>query len=139
MDTTHAELSSWLQAVHFGARHLAFMCHQAPSRAPYEHVAERLPYLASDKLGTSRSAWQYLGHAAKACACPGVYKLASLVQYVPLPVVAGYLGYVGYFCLAAGLSLACNVQVGASAAACNPPPLCCLSGGVSQAANCAWS
>ncbi|KAK9810835.1 hypothetical protein WJX73_000129 [Symbiochloris irregularis] len=41
----------------------------------------------------------------------GVYKLASLVQYVPLPVVAGYLGYVGYFCLAAGISLACNVEV----------------------------
>ena len=45
------------------------------------------------------------------CARAGVYKLASLVQYVPLPVVAGYLGYVGYFCLAAGISLACNVEV----------------------------
>ena len=29
-------------------------------------------------------------------------KLAGLIAYIPLPVVAGYLGYVGYFCLAAG-------------------------------------
>lgn len=29
-------------------------------------------------------------------------RLASLVSYIPLPVVAGYLGYVGYFCCAAG-------------------------------------
>lgn len=36
----------------------------------------------------------------------GTLKLASLVQYVPLPVVGGYLGYVGYFCLASGVSLA---------------------------------
>ncbi len=36
----------------------------------------------------------------------GSLKLASLVQYVPLPVVGGYLGYVGYFCLASGVSLA---------------------------------
>ena len=38
-----------------------------------------------------------------------------MVQYVPLPVVGGYLGYVGYFCLAAGVSQACNVQVQAPA------------------------
>lgn len=41
----------------------------------------------------------------------GYFKLASLVQYVPLPTVGGYLGYVGYFCLAAGINLACNVEV----------------------------
>jgi sulfate permease, SulP family len=29
-------------------------------------------------------------------------RLAGLIAYIPLPVVAGYLGYVGYFCLAAG-------------------------------------
>ena len=33
------------------------------------------------------------------------------MQYVPLPVVAGYLGYVGYFCVAASAALACNVEV----------------------------
>ena len=41
----------------------------------------------------------------------GWFKLATLVQYVPLPVVGGYLGYVGYFCLAAGVELASNVEV----------------------------
>lgn len=42
----------------------------------------------------------------------GALKLAGLVQYVPLPVVGGYLCFVGYFCLAAGVSLASGVQVG---------------------------
>jgi MFS superfamily sulfate permease-like transporter len=41
----------------------------------------------------------------------GRCRLAQLVQYVPLPVVGGYLGYVGYFCVAGGLGLGCNVQV----------------------------
>eukprot|EP00884_Botryococcus_braunii_P017695 jgi/Botrbrau1/4609/Bobra.60_2s0094.1 len=41
----------------------------------------------------------------------GHFQLATLVQYVPLPVVGGYLGYVGYFCLAAGVALACGVEV----------------------------
>lgn len=36
----------------------------------------------------------------------GALRLARLVQYVPLPVVGGYLCFVGYFCLAAGMSLA---------------------------------
>eukprot|EP00877_Chromochloris_zofingiensis_P013889 jgi/Chrzof1/8754/Cz03g23090.t1 len=39
------------------------------------------------------------------------FKLATLVQYVPLPVVGGYLGYVGYFCLAAGIGLGCNTRI----------------------------
>lgn len=38
-------------------------------------------------------------------------KLASLVQYVPLPVIGGYLAFVGYFCLAAGVSLASGVHI----------------------------
>ena len=32
----------------------------------------------------------------------GALRLASLVQYVPLPVIGGYLAFVGYFCLTAG-------------------------------------
>lgn len=39
------------------------------------------------------------------------FKLATLVQYVPLPVVGGYLGYVGYFCLAAGIGLGCDTTI----------------------------
>lgn len=39
-------------------------------------------------------------------ACPpGKYRLAGLVQYIPLPVVGGYLAYVGFFCLVAGASV----------------------------------
>ncbi|KAL6776708.1 hypothetical protein ACKKBF_B30640 [Auxenochlorella protothecoides x Auxenochlorella symbiontica] len=41
----------------------------------------------------------------------GMLKLASLVQYVPLPVIGGYLAFVGYFCLAAGVSLASGVHI----------------------------
>ena len=33
------------------------------------------------------------------------------MQYVPLPVVGGYLGYVGYFCLAAGIGQGAGVEV----------------------------
>lgn len=40
-------------------------------------------------------------HDVHAC-LPCRRKLAGLIAYIPLPVVAGYLGYVGYFCLAAG-------------------------------------
>mmetsp|Transcript_15625 Transcript_15625/g.43700 ORF Transcript_15625/g.43700 Transcript_15625/m.43700 type:complete len:952 (-) Transcript_15625:452-3307(-) len=36
------------------------------------------------------------------------FRVASLVQYVPVPVVGGYLAYVGYFCCFAGVSLAAN-------------------------------
>ncbi len=39
-------------------------------------------------------------------------KLADMVSYVPLPVVGGYLGFVGYFCIAGGTALAAGVQVG---------------------------
>lgn len=39
-------------------------------------------------------------------------KLAGLIAYIPLPVVAGYLGYVGYFCLAAGAAQSSGKAVG---------------------------
>jgi hypothetical protein len=48
------------------------------------------------------------------CLCPpypAKLKLATLVQYVPLPVVGGYLGYVGYFCLAAGVGLGTSTHI----------------------------
>ncbi len=43
--------------------------------------------------------------------CAGYFKLATLTQYVPLSAIGGYLGYVGYFCIAAGVALACDVEV----------------------------
>ncbi|GAX80746.1 hypothetical protein CEUSTIGMA_g8181.t1 [Chlamydomonas eustigma] len=41
----------------------------------------------------------------------GKYRMAQLVQYMPLPVIGGYLGYVGYFCVAGGTSLAAGVEL----------------------------
>jgi SulP family sulfate permease len=35
----------------------------------------------------------------------GKMKLASFVQYLPMPVVGGYLAYIGFYCLEAGLSM----------------------------------
>jgi hypothetical protein len=45
------------------------------------------------------------------CLLVGKFELAQLVQYVPLPVVGGYLGYVGYFILAGGAGLAAGVEI----------------------------
>lgn len=39
-------------------------------------------------------------HAVHACR----QRLGGLVAYIPLPVVAGYLGYLGYFCVAAAFA-----------------------------------
>lgn len=38
----------------------------------------------------------------------GKLKLASFVQYLPMPVVGGYLAYIGFYCLEAGLSTMSN-------------------------------
>ena len=42
----------------------------------------------------------------------GKLQLATYVQYLPLPVVGGYLAFIGLYCLEAGLSLMTGVQVG---------------------------
>ena len=41
----------------------------------------------------------------------GKLQLAALVQYLPLPVVGGYLAFIGLYCLEAGLSLMTGLQV----------------------------
>ena len=41
----------------------------------------------------------------------GKLRLAMLVQYLPLPVVGGYLAFIGLYCLEAGLSLMTGMQV----------------------------
>lgn len=38
--------------------------------------------------------------------------LASFVKYIPLPVMGGYLAFVGYFCIASGVGLGVNVEIG---------------------------
>eukprot|EP00048_Salpingoeca_helianthica_P005435 m.87854 g.87854 ORF g.87854 m.87854 type:complete len:936 (+) comp13596_c0_seq1:303-3110(+) len=35
----------------------------------------------------------------------GTFRLASLVQYLPMPVVGGYLAFIGQYCLEAGMGL----------------------------------
>ena len=35
----------------------------------------------------------------------GKFKLAQLVQYIPMPVLGGYLAYIGFFCFEASLSM----------------------------------
>ena len=34
-----------------------------------------------------------------------------LVQYLPLPVVGGYLAFIGLYCLEAGISLMAGLQI----------------------------
>ena len=41
----------------------------------------------------------------------GKLRLAGLVQYLPLPVVGGYLAYIGLYCFEAGLSLMSGTEV----------------------------
>ena len=35
----------------------------------------------------------------------GKFKIADAVSFLPMPVVGGYLAYIGYFCILAGTSL----------------------------------
>eukprot|EP00887_Chlorella_sp_A99_P004621 scaffold4.g4621.t1 len=39
------------------------------------------------------------------------FKLARAVEFIPLPVVAGYLSFVGYFCIAGGVGLGVGVEL----------------------------
>ena len=46
-----------------------------------------------------------------ALAITGKLKLAALVQYLPLPVVGGYLAFIGLYCFEAGLALMTGEKV----------------------------
>ncbi|CAM9163725.1 unnamed protein product, partial [Ectocarpus sp. 6 AP-2014] len=41
----------------------------------------------------------------------GKLKLASVVQYLPMPVIGGYLAYIGWFCGEAGLAFASGLEI----------------------------
>lgn len=41
----------------------------------------------------------------------GRLQVSQYVQLLPLPVVGGYLGYIGYFCLAAGLAIGSGREI----------------------------
>ena len=67
----------------------------------------------------NRSCLQGLAASAEQHACnelalwhAGKLGLASVVQFIPLPVIGGYLAFVGYFCLKSGTTLATGVVVG---------------------------
>ena len=49
----------------------------------------------------------------------GKLNLASFVTYIPLPVIGGYLAFVGYFCLRSGTMLATGTTVSSV-----PLPMC---------------
>eukprot|EP00051_Salpingoeca_urceolata_P019365 m.281611 g.281611 ORF g.281611 m.281611 type:complete len:1038 (-) comp19404_c0_seq9:16-3129(-) len=85
-----------------------------------------LSQMASDivnittKKGASRSevmasvlCWLALSTATLGLAVwiTGRLKLASLVQYLPVPVVGGYLAYIGFFCFEAGVALMAGFEV----------------------------
>lgn len=42
----------------------------------------------------------------------GKFKLASLLQYMPMPVIGGYLAYIGFFCGQAGIAMMGHVTLG---------------------------
>ena len=44
--------------------------------------------------------------------CLGRFRMASIVQYIPMPVIGGYLAFIGFFCAEAGLSIMAGVSVG---------------------------
>jgi hypothetical protein len=50
-----------------------------------------------------------------ACLLVAKQKLAQMVQYLPLPVIGGYLSFVGYFCLASGVGLGTSLDIGSLA------------------------
>ena len=50
----------------------------------------------------------------------GADRIMFMLQYVPLPVIGGYLGYVGYFCIAGGASLAAGIEVRVSEVSSHP-------------------
>jgi len=41
----------------------------------------------------------------------GKFQLATLVSYLPMPVVGGYLAFIGYFCLQAGIGLTIGAEI----------------------------
>ena len=38
-------------------------------------------------------------------------RLATVIQYLPMPVIGGYLAFIGFFCGQAGLGMMAGVQV----------------------------
>lgn len=43
----------------------------------------------------------------------GHFRMASIVQYIPMPVIGGYLAFIGFFCAEAAFSIMAGISVGA--------------------------
>lgn len=41
----------------------------------------------------------------------GKFKLATYVSYIPMPVIGGYLAFIGFFCFAAGVGMCINKPI----------------------------
>lgn len=69
-----------------------------------------------------------LAHPTRPCPIHAArYKLAQLVQYLPLPVIGGYLSFVGYFCVASGIGLGVSQDIGSIARWVQVGLVCCLA------------
>eukprot|EP00929_Paragymnodinium_shiwhaense_P083733 TRINITY_DN44724_c0_g1_i1.p1 TRINITY_DN44724_c0_g1~~TRINITY_DN44724_c0_g1_i1.p1 ORF type:complete len:935 (+),score=193.40 TRINITY_DN44724_c0_g1_i1:91-2895(+) len=71
--------------------------------------------LSDDQL-VATCLWQCAGSTTIVGLCViafGKMRLGQYVQMIPLPVVGGYLGYIGYFCFVAGLNSATDLEVSA--------------------------
>jgi SulP family sulfate permease len=71
---------------------------------------------AATALGTSLLTMSVATFFTGACTLlVARYKLGQLVQYLPLPVIGGYLSFVGYFCVASGIGLGVSQDIGSIA------------------------
>ncbi|EQC26636.1 hypothetical protein SDRG_15576 [Saprolegnia diclina VS20] len=62
----------------------------------------------------STTLWTLCGSTALlgvALIITGKLKLASFVQYLPMPVVGGYLSFIGFYCFEAGLSMMSSKEI----------------------------
>lgn len=83
---------------------------------PAVHASRLLPAQLQRVAGTRREGGprpaQHPPTLPDAALRAAKLRLATVVQYLPLPAVGGYLSYVGYFCFASGLGLGCGIQLG---------------------------
>ena len=69
------------------------------------------PFFPPIRLETKPSWDEFFDFLSKFLLHPLPFSSLHQVQMLPLPVVGGYLGYIGYFCLAAGLGIGSGREV----------------------------
>ena len=80
---------------------LIFLSHMA------NHIASLLEGEPHEVILSTAVVLLSLSTAALGCilVLMGKFRLANVVSYLPMPVVGGYLAFIGYFCLQAGVAL----------------------------------